>query len=110
MFYMSQDLKNMLQVVAEEDRQRELKEFEDGLSRYKELLIRVSKVRPFEMMLQSEGPEFYDMKQVMHDLRVLERAHLLKETLKDTFRAEYHQFDLTTDGEQLVKKFATEAQ
>jgi hypothetical protein len=103
-------LKSMLQVVAEEDRQRELKKFEDGLSRYKELLIKVSKVRPFEMMLQAEGPEFYDMKQVMHDLRVLERAHLLKETLKDTFRAEYHQFDLTAQGEQMVEKLSKENQ
>jgi hypothetical protein len=109
-FLMSTDLKNMLNVVAEEDRQREVKEFEDGFSRYRDLLIKVSKVRPFEMMLQAEGPEFYDMKQVMHDLRVLERAHLLKETLKDTFRAEYHQFDLTADGEILVEKFAKEAQ
>jgi hypothetical protein len=107
---MSTDLKNTLYAVAEEDRQREVKEFEDNLGRYRDLLIRVSKVRPFEMMLQSEGPEFYDMRQTMHDLRVLERAHLLKETLKDTFRAEYHQFDLTSEGEHLVEKFANEAQ
>ena len=95
-------------MVAEDDRQLEEKEFEEGFERYKSLLLRVAKVRPFEMTPQAEGPAFYDVKQVMHDLAVLERAHLLKGELKETWRSEYHQYDLTTEGAELVDKLLKE--
>ncbi|MGD6852162.1 MAG: hypothetical protein ACQCN6_08910 [Candidatus Bathyarchaeia archaeon] len=95
-------------MVAEEDKARELKDFDEGFERYRSLLIRVAKMRPFDMMPQAEGPAFYDVKQVMHDLAVLERAHLLKGELKETARSEYHQYDLTAEGEQLVEKLSKE--
>jgi hypothetical protein len=105
---MSLELKNRLNMVAEEDKAREMKEFEEGFERYRSLLIRVAKVRPFDMMPQSEGPAFYDVKQVMYDLAVLERARLLEGELKETARSEYRQYDLTAEGEQLVEKLSTE--
>jgi len=105
---MSQELKSKLYKVAEEDRVREEKEFEEGIERYKSLLTKVSKVRPFDMMLQAEGPEFYNVKQTMQDLGVLERAGLLKSELKETFRSQYRQYDLTAEGDQLVEKLLNE--
>ncbi len=85
---MSLDLKNKLHTVAEEDRVREEKEFEQDFERYRTLLIKVAKIRPFDMLPRSEGPEFYNVKQVMHDLAVLERAHLVRGELKETARSE----------------------
>jgi hypothetical protein len=105
---MSEELKSKLFKVAEEDRAREVKEFEEGIDRYRSLLIKVSKVRPFDMMPQAEGPEFYNVKQMMQDLNVLERANLLKSELKETFRSEYRQYDLTLEGAQLVEKLSKE--
>jgi hypothetical protein len=106
---MSQELKSKLYKVAEEDKEHEEKEFDEGIERYKSLLIKVSKVRPFDMMPQAEGPEFYNVKQMMQDLNVLERANLLKSELKETFRSEYRQYDLTVEGAQLVEKLLKES-
>ncbi|MCW4028683.1 MAG: hypothetical protein NWE92_03440 [Candidatus Bathyarchaeota archaeon] len=106
---MSQELKTKLHLVAEADKIREEKEFAEGFERYKSLLIRVAKVRPFDMLPQSEGPEFYNVHQVMHDLAVLERANLLVGTLKETGRSEYYQYDLSPEGEQLVLELSKEA-
>ncbi len=105
---MSQELKSKLYNVAEENKEREKKEFDEGIERYKSLLIKVSKVRPFDMMPQAEGPEFYNVKQMIKDLNVLERASLLKSELKETFRSEYRQYDLTLEGAQLVEKLLKE--
>jgi hypothetical protein len=106
---MSSELKIMLFKVAAEDKEREEKEFEEGLDRYKSLLIRVAKVRPFDMnMISVEGPEFYDVKQMMHDLTVLERAHLLKGETKEMARSEYREYNLTAEGAQLVEKLSKE--
>ena len=102
---MSSELMVLLKKVAAEDKEREEKEFEVGISRYRSLLLRVSKVRPFELTMQ---PEFYDVKQMRHDLDVLTRANLLKESGKETWRSEYRQYDLTQEGAQLVKKFSEE--
>jgi hypothetical protein len=105
---MSTELKIKLHRVAEEDRVREEEEFDDNFERYKTLLIRVAKVQPFDMLPQSEGPEFYNVGQVMHDLAVLERAHLVVGQLKETARSQYHQYNLTTEGEQLVNRLFKE--
>jgi hypothetical protein len=105
---MSSDLMISLKKLAEEDKEREEKEFEAGIDRYKSLLMRVSKVRPFELVEQAEGPEFYDLKQVRLDLDVLVRAELLKEQKKETWRSEYSQYDLTEHGELLVEKLSKE--
>jgi hypothetical protein len=106
---MSEELKTKLHEVAEADKVSEEKEFDEAIERYKSLLMRVAKIRPFDMMTQSEGPEYYDVKQVMHDLGVLERANLLKEMLKETARSEYRQYDLTVEGVQLVEKLSKES-
>ncbi len=44
---MSLELKNRLNMVAEENKAREMKEFEEGFERYRSLLIRVAKVPAF---------------------------------------------------------------
>ena len=52
---MSSELKIMLSKVAVEDNMRKEIEFEEGINRYKSLLLRVAKVQPFDILVSSEG-------------------------------------------------------
>jgi hypothetical protein len=105
---MSSELKIILSKVAVKDNERKEKEFEEGINRYKSLLLRVAKVKPFDVLVSSEGTEQGDMKQTELDLDVLERARLVKGQTKYTHRNEYRQYELTPEGAELVEKFSKE--
>ena len=105
---MSLELKRLLSTVAVEDNTRKEIEFEEGINRYKSLLLRVAKVKPFDIMVSFEGTEQGDMKQTVLDLDVLERARLVKGQTKYTHRNEYRQYELTLEGAELVEKFSKE--
>jgi len=105
---MSSELKIMLSKVAVKDNERKEIEFEDGINRYKSLLLRVAKIKLFDMLISSEGTEQGDMKQTELDLDVLERARLVKGQTKYTHRNEYRQYELTPEGAELVEKFSKE--
>ncbi len=106
---MSSELKIMLSKVAVEDNIRKEIEFEEGINRYKSLLLRVAKVKPFDILVSSEGTQQGDMKQTVLDLDVLERARLVKGTTKETNHNVYRQYELTLEGAGLVEKFSKEA-
>ena len=105
---MSSELKIMLSKVAVEDNERKEIEFEEGINRYKSLLLRVAKVKPFDMLVSSEGTDQGDMKQTVLDLDVLERASLVKGQTKETNHNVYRQYELTPEGAELVEKFSKE--
>ena len=98
----------MLSNVAVEDNTRKEIAFEEGINRYKSLLLRVAKVKPFDILVSSEGTEQGDMKQTVVDLNVLERAHLVKGQTKETNHNVYRQYELTTEGAELVEKLSKE--
>jgi hypothetical protein len=97
-----------LSKVAVKDNERKEIEFEEGINRYKSLLLRVAKVKPFDVLVSSEGSEQGDMKQTVLDLDVLKRARLVKGQTKYTHRNEYRQYELTPEGAELVEKFSKE--
>ena len=105
---MSTELKIMLSKVAVEDNIRKEIEFEEGINRYKSLLLRVAKVQPFDVLVSSEGTEQGNLNIKVVDLEVLERAHLLKGQTKETNHNVYRQYELTKEGAELVEKLSKE--
>ena len=92
---MSSELKVMLSKVAVEDNTRKEIEFEEGVNRYKSLLLRVAKIQPFDVLVSSEGTQQGNFHQNVVDLEVLERAHLVKGHTKETNHNVYRQYKLT---------------
>jgi len=105
---MSSELKSLLSTVAVEDNTRKEIEFEEGINRYKSLLLRVAKVQPFDVLVSSEGTEQGDMKQTVLYLDLLERARLLKGQTKETDHNVYREYELTIEGAELVEKLSKE--
>ena len=105
---MSSELKVMLSKVAVEDNVRKEIEFEEGINRYKSLLLRVAKVQPFDVLVSSEGTEQDNLNKNVQDLEVLERAHLLKGQTKETGHNVYREYELTPEGAELVEKLSKE--
>jgi len=105
---MSLELKSLLRTVAVEDNTRKEIEFEEGINRYKSLLIRVEKVQPFDILVSSEGTQPGNLHQNVIDLDVLERAHLVKGQTKETNHNVYRQYELTVEGAELVEKLSKE--
>ncbi len=105
---MSLELKSLLSTVAVEDNERKEIAFEEGINRYKSLLLRVAKVKPFDMLISSEGTKPGNLHQDVVDLEVLERAHLVKGQTKETNHNVYRQYELTTEGAELVEKLSKE--
>ena len=94
---MSSELKVMLSKVAVEDNIRKEIEFEEGINRYKSLLLRVAKIQPFDVLVSSEGTEQGTLNIKVADLDVLEKAHLLKGKTKETGRNMYREYELTLE-------------
>jgi predicted RNA-binding Zn-ribbon protein involved in translation (DUF1610 family) len=106
---MSSELKSLLSTVAVEDNTRKEIEFEEGINRYKSLLLRVSKVKPFDILVSSEGTQQGNLHQDVLDLDVLERAHLVKGQTKETNHNVYREYELTPEGAELLEKLSNEA-
>ena len=105
---MSSELKSLLSKVAVEDNERKEIAFVEGINRYKSLLLRVAKVKPFDMLISSEGTKPGNLHQDVVDLEVLERAHLVKGQTKETDHNVYRQYELTAEGAELVEKLSKE--
>src|SRR5665648_167044 len=105
---MSSEIKIMLSKVAAEDNTRKEIKFEEGTHRYKSLLLRVAKVKPFDMLISSEGTQPGNLHQNVVDLEVLERAHLVRGQTKETNHNVYRQYELTAKGAELVEKLSKE--
>jgi hypothetical protein len=105
---MSSELKMMLNKVAAEDKERKETDFEEGINRYKSLLLKLAKDKTMDIIYSVEGNEQHDLNKNKRDLDVLERAHLVKGQTKYTHRNEYRQYELTTEGAELAEKLSKE--
>ena len=105
---MSLELKSLLSTVAVEDNTRKEIAFEEGINRYKSLLLRVAKVKPFDMLISSEGTKPGNLHQDVVDLEVLERTRLVKGQTKETNHNVYRQYELTPEGAEIVEKLSKE--
>ncbi len=105
---MSSELKTMLSKVAVEDNERKDLEAEERINRYKSLLLKVAKDKPFDVLVSAEGTEEGNLNQDMLDLDMLERAHLLSGQTKETNRDVYREYELTKEGAELVEKLSKE--
>ena len=105
---MSLELKSLLSTVAVEDNERKEMKFVEGINRYKSLLFRVAKVKPFDILVSSEGTQQGNLHQDVVDLEVLKRAHLVKGQTKETNHNVYQQYELTVEGSKLVEKLLKE--
>ena len=105
---MSSELKTMLNRLSEEDNKREETEFEEGINRYKSLLLKMAREKKLDMIISVEGAEQSDFNKNERDLKVLERANLVKGLTKYTHRNVYRQYELTTKGAELVEKLSKE--
>ncbi len=105
---MSLELKMMLNRVAEEDRERKEMDFEEGINRYKSLLLKLAKDKTLDIIYSVEGSKQQNSNKDRDDLEVLERAHLVKGQLKYTHRNEYRQYELTKEGAELAEKLSKE--
>jgi hypothetical protein len=105
---MSSELKAMLSKIPVEDNERKELELEEGINRYKSLLLRVAKDEPFDVLVSTEGTEDSNLNQYMLDLNMLERVHLLNGKTKETNRDVYREYELTKEGAELVEKLSKE--
>lgn len=105
---MSLELKAMLSKVAEDDNKREEIEFEEGIERYKFLLLRIAKEKKLDVATIIEGTDAVDLNKNVQDLNVLEKAHLVEGKTKYTHRNVYRQYELTLEGAELAEKLSRE--
>jgi hypothetical protein len=103
---MSSELKTMLNKVIVDDSEREETEFEEGIDRYKSLLLKIAKYKKLDIVISVEGTAQADLNKNERDLNVLERANLVKGKTKFTHRNVYHQYELTMKGAELVGKLS----
>jgi hypothetical protein len=106
---MSKELKSMLNKVAEEDNKREEKELEEGIQRYKALILKIAKDKTLDLVISFEGTQQADLSKNEQDLSMLQRANLLKEQTKFAHRNVYRQYELTKKGAELAEKISKEA-
>jgi hypothetical protein len=91
-----------------EDNERKEIEFDAGINRYKSLLLKLAKDKTLDMITSFEGTEQDHTNKDMKDLKVLERAHLVKGQTKETNHNVYRQYELTKEGAELVEKLSKE--
>ena len=77
---MSLELKSLLSKVAVEDNERKEIAFEEGINRYKSLLLRVAKVKPFDILISSEGTQPGNLHQDVVDLERARKSPLSERT------------------------------
>ena len=105
---MSSQLKTILNEVAAEENELRKKEFEEGISRYKSLLLRIAEEKQLDITITVEGTSQVDLNKNKQDLNVLEKAHLVEGQTRYTHRNVYRQYKLTAKGAELVEKLSKE--
>jgi hypothetical protein len=107
-FYLSADLKARLDRVLEEDYKQEEMRLEEDLPRMKELLLKISNMKKFDVLVWMEGTK-EELNKDERFLGLLERANLVKGQTKYTHRNAYRQYELTLKGSELAEMLAKEA-
>jgi hypothetical protein len=105
---MSSELKIILEKVALEDNKQKESDFEEGIDRYKSLLIKLAKEKSLDVILSIEGSPQPDLNKNRQDLDLLERALLVEGQTKYTHHNEYRQYKLTPKGTELAEKLIKE--
>ena len=105
---MSSELKTMLNEIAREENELRKKEFNEGINRYKSLLLRIAIEKKLDITILFQGTERLDLNKNEEDLKVLERADLVEGKIKYTHRNSYRRYVLTAKGAGLVEKLSKE--
>ncbi len=99
---MSEELKAILKEVAVENDVRKRIELEEGINRYRSLLVKVATEKKLDIITSVEGTEHPSTE--ADDLKVLEKAHLVTGETKYTHRNTYREYTLTSKGADLAEK------
>ncbi len=105
---MSADLKAILHNTVEEYRKRREIEIEEGMARYKSLMLKLADEKKIDVAITIEGIQQKDQTKEKQDLELLESARLVEGQNKFTHRTEYRQYSLTLKGIELSEKLLRE--
>lgn len=105
---MSSELMETLHKVAEEDWESRKSAIDEGLERYKSLILQIAKAKKWDLRVWVEGQEPDDLKKYETDLNMLERGNYIKGKMKYAHRNAYRQYELTKKGEDLAEKLKKE--
>ena len=99
-----------LEKVMEEDFEKQKEEInEDGLRRFKALMLAIKKAERYDLVILAEGSVPAGINQAEKDLNMLERANLVKGELKFTDRDTYRRYVLTKKGDDLAESLMKES-
>ena len=99
---MSSELKSILTDVIEEEWQNKLKNVNDNLDRFQELLIKIYRQKKFHLTLWVVGED--TCWGVEKDLDLLEEADLIVGKMGYSDQSGYREYTLTEKGNMIVKK------
>ena len=105
---MSSELKMILNTVALKESELRGIDFDKGMDRYKYLLKKLVKEKTIDVLYTVEGAVVPDLDMTREDLKVLEKANLVKGQTKYTHHNEYRQYELTEEGAKLAEKLLNE--
>jgi hypothetical protein len=79
-------------------------EIEEGLERYKSLILQIAKYGKADFLVWVEGTEMKEFEKQEKDLNLLERSNLIRSEMKYTERDAYLECTLTETGAELAEK------
>lgn len=105
---MSSELMETLHKVAGEDCESRIAAIDEGLNRYKSLILQIAKAKKWDLLVWVEGQELEDLKTYEEDLNMLERGNFIKGKMKYSEHNAYREYELTKKGEDLAEKLLKE--
>ena len=94
--------------VAKEDYKSADEAIEHGLERYKSLILKVARVKRFDLAVWVEGSDT-GFQRDLSDLTFLEKANLVKGETNYTRHNAYREYRLTKDGAELATRLRKES-
>jgi hypothetical protein len=108
-FYVSVELKTLLDAAVEEDFKRAKAAVEQRLTQFRDLLLKVTEAKALDVVVWFEGTKEPASSQDAADLDLLERVKLVKSEMRYTHPNFYRRFELTSEGAELAGKLAKES-
>lgn len=99
---MSSELKSILIDFVEEECQNRLKDINNNLGRFQELLLKISRQKNYHLTLWVVGEDMHWG--VEKDLDLLENADLITGEMGYSDQSGYRNYTLTDKGKRLVQK------
>jgi len=103
---LSSELKKALHKFVDEEYKRKISEIDEGLKRYKAILLNIDNSERFEVVIWVEGMDTES--QQKKDLNLLERSGLVQGQNRYEEHNAYRRYMLTDKGRQLTKKLQKE--